>query len=428
MDTSDTPYGFLTVAFAVALYSFILYGFRRVHVGLTDIFSLNSLYIAFGSAGLFGYYIGSGKAISATLLALLALWLCGMWLGVTAGLPAPQREHRSRLNPRTKSFDVAGLAVVSVVYLVYVYSILNEGLLFGGGIDLTNRFLLVQENKVQAYFLGAVTFVPAVLLFRINPRLEVFKAALVLMPFGLVQAATLSKTGMISLLVSVLIYYGLQVRFNYRPRPSMRRQVAIISMLVALVLIIFWTILKFLTSFEEPLVEFVVTRLMRSFDSLIYLSDTTIPQDQEMSLLQWYLAPFLKVLNLFSQYYNGFNYVIAIEYFGFTGESTPLLPNNTQVGELYVAYPLIFAAMLSLLFGLAYGFLYSRAWIYIARGGPLVLSAAFVVASPFGFLVDGQGYFIALLCSLIMCGMGWIVQTLRLFSRGTRRVKVGAGS
>jgi hypothetical protein len=206
----------------------------------------------------------------------------------------------------------------------------------------------------------------------------------------------------------------------------MRRQLTIVGVLAVVALSVFWIVLNYLTTFDRSLVEFVVARLMRSFDSLIYLSDTLLPGDREISLMQWYLAPFLKVLGLFDQYYNGFNYVIAVEYFGFTGESTPLLPNNTQVGELYVAYPFLGAVLLSLLFGLCYGLVYSKACAYVARGGPLILSAAFVAASPFGFLVDGQGYFIALLCSLIMCGLAWFIRAALSSSAYMRRNRIRA--
>ena len=412
MNTSEAAFSAAGLLFAVVSYASILFAFRRFHIGLTDIFSLNAIYIAFGTAGVFDFYLASGRSVALTLVGLLVVWVAGMWLGVHTRFAPFNAQARRQLERRSRFYDYAAMVVASLVYLAYVASIAKDGLLLEGGVDLTNRFLLVQDNKVQAYFLGAVTFAPAIILFRINPSLRMMQVALRLLPFGLVQAATLSKTGMISLLVSMLVYYGLQVRFGYRVRPTIRRQVTIAAVAAVVVMLLFWLVLRFLSSLDKSLAEFFITRLMRSFDSLIYLADMRLVGLHDMSLWQWYLAPFLKVAGQFDQYYNGFNYLIAVEYFGFIGDSTPLLPNNTQVGELYVSLPFFAAVWGSLLSGFLYGVLYSKCCAYLAKGGPFLLTAAFVVAAPFGFLVDGQGYFIALLCSLMLSGMAAVISTL----------------
>jgi len=416
----------MALVLAILIQTLIGYLFRKKLAGLFDLFFLNLTYVAFGTSGLIFFYISAGNPKVLDELVLMFFWLAGTLLGshMVASLSARKRVATASYNlgRRTGSnHDMICFALVCVMYLLYAAQIVNSGIFSIDAAIIDNRFLVQQNNKFQAYLFSAAGLLPGVLLFRIRPKLTGWQFFFAMTPFWITQASTFSKTGFLFPVIAACLYYSMKIKSGEMPKPDMRRQLLYLSLTAGSVFIIFTGITEFVINSEFSAFTLLLDRLLSSFDGLAYLSAISLSKEGSLSLFQFYLSPFLKVLGLYNQPYNAFNYVIAVEYFGQPPDFSGMLPNNNHIGEIMVTFTTYFRAPVALLSGCLYGFVYNTSVKYVMRGGMFLIPAAFVVATPFGFLIDGQGwasaFFSSLLLMLVTTLISGAVKLIKVFGR-----------
>ena len=429
MDIIPVDYYVLGLWIGIALQVVFAIFFRRQLAGLFDIFFLNLIYISFGLSGLILVYAFNQSLVVLGEIFLMAVWLFGMYWGCRLRMSLTGRcfvRVTASILPskaKSSSMDWAAFLIVALIYLLYILQIMRSGILFLDSSLIDSRFLVQEDNKIQGYLFSAVGLIPAVILFRIWPRLSVRVFLLAITPFWIVQALTFSKTGFLFPVIAGALYFSLGVKSGWLRRPRMPMQVGALVSLVLAVYFIFMFITVVVIETDVSPLEVMLNRLFSSFDGLVHLSTISFKSEGSLSLFQWYFSPFLKVLGLFDQKYNAFNYVLAVEFFGYGYDHTGMLPNNNHIGEIISTYPPQFRVLVAMMSGVIYGGLLSKAYRIIRDGGALVLPAAFVVATPFGFLIDGQGWFTALLCAcLLVIPMLLLSKVLMIFRRSLRRL------
>jgi len=368
-----------------------------------DLFSLNLIYIAFGSSGLIAFYTGTGRETILDELLLLCVWLIVTKLGMSIRpVNSPKHTAPVQISTRTNR-DIAAAVVVTAVSLAYIFPILSSGLLSGADGSIDNRFLIADESKIQAYLFGAVGMLPPAIIFRMFGRISLGKVFLMLVPFWLVQIATLSKTGALFPIFAISIYFSLLFNYRLRKPPSLVKQVSILAGMGLFVYVAFAIITSTLTRLEISPLNFLLARLYSSFDGLYLLAQINWDPQGSLSLIQWYFSPFLKVANAFTNEYNASNFVVAVQYFGYSPSYSGNLPNNNHIGELLLTQSGVMRPLMASFTGLTYGFFYIQSVWYLRTGGRLLLPAAFMACTPLGFLIDGQGWFSAFLVSIMLC-------------------------
>ena len=392
-------YGLYLGIFIQAVIAFF---FRKKLSGLFDLFFLNLTYVAFGISGLLLAYFNNLNPRVLEQLILMLLWIFGMYVGVRGIRTSVVIKKSNNDIGFFNGCDVSGFAVVCAIYFLYAFQILSSGIFNIEGFLFESRFVVQQDNKFQAYLFSSASLLPPVLLFRIKPNLKFSSFIFIMAPFWLIQASTLSKTCFLFPVIAASLYYSLQIKCGLVLKPVLKKQFFLLLALMVSVYFIFLFITRFLLGSELSPLSILLNRLFSSFDGLLYLGSLNFKAEGSLSILQWYFSPFLKVLGLFDQPYNAFNYVIAVEYFGQASDYAGMLPNNNHIGELIVTFDPFSRVFVTLLSGLIYGFVYTRSIKYIVAGGVFIIPAAFVVATPFGFLIDGQGWFIAFLSSCIL--------------------------
>lgn len=416
----------IALALAIFIQTLIGFLFRKKLAGLFDLFFLNVTYVAFGTSGLIFFYISAGNSKVLDELILLFFWLTGTLLGIhtVATNNARARTAITEYNVTRRSgstHDMICFAIICGLYLLYAVQILTSGIFSLDSAAIDNRFLVQQNNKFQAYLFSAAGLLPGIMLFRIRPKLTPLKFFLAILPFWITQASTFSKTGFLFPVIAGSLYYSLKIKSGDQPRPNMRRQLLYLCITAASIYLIFTGITEFVINTEISAFTLLLDRLLSSFDGLAYLSTISLPKEGSLSLAQFYLSPFLKVLGLYDQAYNAFNYVLAVEFFGQPADYSGMLPNNNHIGEIIVTFTPYFRAPVAILSGFLYGFVYNNSVRYVLRGGLWVIPAAFVVATPFGFLIDGQGWAIAFFSSLVLmlicAGLSTTIKLLTFLSR-----------
>jgi hypothetical protein len=412
---------------AILIQTLIGFLFRKKLAGLFDLFFLNLTYVAFGTSGLIFFYMSAGNSKVLDELILLFFWLSGTLLGshVVAGNTVRHRVATSMPHPGRQSgtrYDMICFILVCGLYLLYAVQILTSGIFSLDSAVIDNRFLVQQNNKFQAYLFSAAGLLPGILLFRVRPKLTSLKFFFAITPFWITQASTFSKTGFLFPVIAGSLYYSLKIKGSDIPKPDMRRQLLYLCITAASIYLIFTGITEFVINSEISAFTLLLDRLLSSFDGLAYLSSINLSKEGSLSLLQFYLSPFLKVLGLYNQPYNAFNYVLAVEFFGQPADYSGMLPNNNHIGEIVVAFTPYFRAPVAILSGFLYGFIYNNSVRYVLRGGLFLIPAAFVVATPFGFLIDGQGWAIAFFSSLVLMLICTLISTtIKLLAFVARR-------
>jgi hypothetical protein len=421
----DYPYAFLV---GIALQIFIGLIFRKAIVGAFDLFLINLLYVSFGAASLVIIYTSTQQPKIMEDLILLALWVVGMVFGSRAfEFFGALKHRRSKANTQGGQIsfrganDISAFCLICVIYLLYALQIFTSGILSLDGSLIDSRFVVQQDNKFQAYLFTAANLLPAVLLFRLRADHSIGRIFLLLFPFWIVQALTLSKTGMLFPVISLSLYYSLAIAAGIKPRLTIKGQILFGGILLLIVGLVFAVISRFLSDTGVSALGLLLNRLFSSFDGLVYLAQMNYGMGDNLSLFQWYASPFLKVLGLFDQAYNAFNYIIAVQYFGLATDYSGNLPNNNHIGELLVTIAPGWRQVAALISGSVYGLVYFGAAAYVRTGGAFIIPAAFVVATPFGFLVDGQGWCIALSCAgLLVIPACLIAKIIGLWQRRRR--------
>lgn len=405
--TPDIFYPLLLIV--IPLYLFFRYSCRYLITGFLDIANIQLIYISFGITGLIGILIKNYNWQLLQITIACFLWLlasfAGGYISKSVGMRRTTFLNKSKelvITHNAQLVDRAALLLTSIIWLLYLYPIFSSGFLTNAKISIDDRYLVLEQNKVLTYFYSALVYAPPILIYRNFRNITTKRFFLYLAPFCFIQFLTLSKASFLYPLISYALYRSLLVREGKLKPQSLGKEILTIAMCGAMVFGMFFLVATYLTTSAFNPEDFIFFRLYTSFDALMIFSEMRLGNLPNLSLVQLYLSPFLKVINLFNQPYNSSNYFLAVEYFGFAKDYAGLLPNNNHIMEIFLSFGTEIRIIICALFGFIYGYIYWKATIYIKKGGYLLLPFIFIYATPFGILIDGQGWFIALVSSVIL--------------------------
>ncbi len=405
--TPDIFYPLLLIV--IPLYLFFRYSCKYLITGFLDIANIQLIYISFGIAGLVGILIKNFNFQLLQITVACFLWLLASFAGGYISKSINKRntifiDKNSEFTTTHNALliDRGALILTSIIWLLYLYPIFSSGFLTNTTISIDDRYLVLEQNKVLTYFYSALVYAPPILIYRNFKNITTRRFFLYLTPFCLIQFLTLSKASFLYPLVSYALYRSLLVREGKLKPQSLGKEVLTIAMCGILVFGLFFLVATYLTTSAFNPEDFIFFRLYTSFDALMIFSEMRLGNLPNLSIIQLYLSPFLKVINLFNQPYNSSNYFLAVEYFGFAKDYAGLLPNNNHIMEIFLSFGSEIRILICALFGFIYGCVYWQATIYIKKGGYFLLPFTFIYATPFGILIDGQGWFIALVSSTIL--------------------------
>lgn len=416
---------FNTFLFGCLVQAIFFILFRRQIASLFDLFFLNLLYVSFGMAGLFTVYLQNGNMRIVDQLFLMGIWLIALSASMRYRINLIPASTNRRLKISVAAHDKIGFVIILAVFLGYFLQIAESGIFSMAAGLIDSRFVIQEQNKFLAYLFSAAGFMSGAFLFRLNPNLSAGRFVAYIFPFWIVQACTFSKTGMLYPIFMGTLYYTLRVRGGIIQKPRFGRQLFVLGIAAAGVIAIFSIIAKYFIETDRNVFQVLVDRLFISFDGLVYLADFNFTKEGSLSLMQWYFSPFLKVAGLFSQEYNAFNFIIATEYWKYPSDYAGNLPNNNHIGEIIATTPPYLRWIAAVVSSTIYGQLYRSSVNHIIQGGKFIIPAAFVSATPLGFLIDGQGWFSAFLSSLILMIGAWLLHwiwcTLKWMGIGTKK-------
>ena len=416
--TPDIFYPLLLIV--IPLYLFFRFSCKYLITGFLDVANIQLIYISFGLSGLVGILI---KHYNWQLLQITIA--CFLWLfaSFSGGYISKKVSRRNTINfDKNSEFttsrdallvDRAALILTSIIWLLYLYPIFASGFLTNATISIDDRYLVLEQNKVLTYFYSALVYAPPILIYRNFKNISTKMFFLYLAPFCLIQFLTLSKSSFLYPLVSYALFRALLVREGKLKPQSIGKEILTITICGTIVFGLFFLIATYLTKSTVNPEDFIFFRLYTSFDALMIFSEMRLDNLPNLSLTQLYLSPYLKVFNLFNQPYNSSNYFLAVEYFGFAKDYAGLLPNNNHIMEIFLSFGLEIRIIICTLFGFIYGFSYWQSTIYMKKGGYFLLPCSFIYATPFGILVDGQGWFIALVSSTILAGFIFLILMIK---------------
>lgn len=416
--TPDIFYPLLLIV--IPLYIFFRYSCKYLITGFLDLANIQLIYISFGITGLIGILIKNFNWQLLQITIACFLWLIFSFAGGYISKSISKRNtnliHKNSESTNTRDallVDRGALLLTSIIWLLYLYPIFASGFLTNAKISIDDRYLVLEQNKVLTYFYSALVYAPPILIYRNFKNITTKRFFLYLAPFCFIQFLTLSKASFLYPLISYALYRSLLVRDGKLKPQSLYREVLTIVMCGVVVFGLFFLVATYLTTTAFHPEDFIFFRLYTSFDALMIFSEMRLENLPNLSLIQLYLSPFLKVINLFNQPYNSSNYFLAVEYFGFAKDYAGLLPNNNHIMEIFLSFGSEIRIIICALFGFIYGCVYWQATIYIKKGGYLLLPFTFIYTTPFGVLIDGQGWFIALVSSTIMASVVFLMLMLK---------------
>lgn len=407
----------------VILYGFMFFLLRKRISGFLDPLNIAIIYVSFGLIGL-GRFVYSNN-VDAQVFYLTVLWVSvfvsvlnlSLYVNVSKSAGLLSLSMRDSLG-----YSRAMLWSIRIIYVLYFFVIMKSGVLSGNLSTIVDeRFKVFQDSKVLFYIFNSVSMLPAVAIYMCNGRISFFHFVMKIFPFWCVQLLTFSKTGFVFPILQFAIYYSLVVFSINGARVNILKYLSGAVLASAFVLVVFYIVAEFLSNGigGEMAINLLLSRLFTSYDALSMYSTLHYANEPNSSIMQWYFSPYLKAIGLFDQYYNSANYYLAVNYFGFSNDYTGMLPNNNNVLEICLAFPVVVRPLAIVVFSGAYALMYRFSFIISSKCPLLVIPFGFVYSTPFGFLVDGQGWFIALSTSfivlLIHIGIFTVMQCSNLF-------------
>lgn len=405
--SSDIFYPLLFIV--IPLYLFFRISCRYLITGFLDIANINLLYIAFAMTGLIGILIKHFNFQLFQIVIACFLWLIASFFGGYASklsskkiITLPNIKSKLIITNNAKLVDRCTLFLTVIIWILYLYPIFSSGFLTGATVSIDSRYLILEQNKILTYFYSAALYAPPILIYRNFGKISAKRFLLYLFPFFLIQILTLSKTAFMYPLIAYALYRSLLVRDGRMKPQSFSKEILTITICGMIVFMIFFLIATYLTTSTINPEDFIFYRLYGSFDALIMLSEMPFNNFPNLSLVQLYLAPFLKVFGLFDQPYNAANYYLAVEYMGFPKDHAGLLPNNNHIMEIFLSFGTEMRIIMCVLSGFLYGYLYWKSITYIQKGGYFLLPFSVIYSSPFAMLIDGQGWVSTVLNSIML--------------------------
>lgn len=408
------------IPFTAALYLLLLLSLKSRISGFLDPLNIAIIYVSFGVLGLINDV--NENNLDPSVLYLTILWVFSFVIS-TAFLfrigfsRVPILNFCSVQIKHRRLFSFSFFFVIAVVYLLYFITIVKSGIL---DVNLKTvvdeRFLVFQDSKVIFYIFNAVSMLPAVALYQVYGALTKKQFFVKILPFWFVQVLTFSKTGFVFPILQYAIFYSLCVIGSGQKKLNFSRFVLGAGFAGVFVLLVFYIIAEYLSDSADGslAINLLLGRLYNSYDALAMYSRMSYMTEPDLSIFQWYFSPFLKQLGLFYQYYNAANFYLAVEYLGYSPNHTGMLPNNNNVLEVSLAYPVVLRPLFIFIFAFLYSLLYRLSMSIASCVTIFSIPLGFVYATPLGFLVDGQGWIVAFLSSLIVFAFHIICYSLLL--------------
>ncbi len=406
---------------SAAIYLLLRHLFRRFVTGGADPFNFYLIYISLGMC-LIPFAIASGNAnlfvLSSGVLLFLVTYSFGIkeyrWGNLSIGFSLGQPREQAERGPL-----LVALAVALAVYLQYMAVILSSGFLSNlSATAVGDRYQLSSANRLAFYLFSAAQFLPPVLIHALSKAMGTdfkWRWAMVVLAFcWLVQLLTFSKTAMLFPVLSYAIVLALRRYDGLSSKQTFRRQVLALG---AVGLGVFAVVagISIAAGGVELFMSVLMSvglRLFTSFDGLVMLSTTDLSALPNLSIVQFYLAPVLKILGLYTQEYNATNFFIATEILGMDPDTVGLLPNNNLVAEMYLCFPAGLRWSVIAFAGFFHGSLFR--FFYRRRAGSLYGTCVFglLISNPFGMLIDGQGWFGTLIALHVILVVVWVLLVL----------------
>lgn len=395
------------IPYTAALYFFLLVCLKSRISGFIDPLNIALIYVSFGVVGLANDVVENN--LDPSVFYLTILWVFSFVISILLLLKIsfiriPSLNFSTIKIKHDKLFSLSFFWIISVIYLFYFITIVKSGILdVSLKTVVDERFLVFQDSKVIFYIFNAVSMLPAVAMYQLYGNLSMKKFFARILPFWLVQVLTFSKTGFVFPILQYAIFYSLCSMRGGLRNFNIVKYLLGACFAVSFVLFVFYVIAEYLSDSQGGAlaINLLLRRLYTSYDALTMYSRMDYSVEPDVSIFQWYLAPFLKQLGLFYQYYNAANFYIAVEYLGYSPSHTGMLPNNNNVLEVSLAFPVIFRPVFIFIFAFFYSFLYRLSMSVASSVSLFSIPLGFIYSTPLGFLVDGQGWSVALTSSFV---------------------------
>lgn len=399
------------IAASLVTYAILFFVMRRQFVAIDDFLHVAVILIsAYASILVVPFLTPTFGTIA--FAGLLWLYFAGMFVAFYLAKPL---SHLKRIAERRRRVFVNTLEGKLFAWTILVFIVANAFLnvlasdFVVGETPLGQRFTAMNSNPLLKYTGGSLSFFSAYMVYVYRGTVLGFVAIGVL-ALVMVQGFFVGSKAFLLYGVLYLLYISYLAKLDnptYKPPRAVLYAVGLLAVIGVPIGVVY------IGAAEGGYGSGFQHFLERLFLGMQHLAQaglqSTTGYVPELSLVEFYFAPVLKVLGLYNNLYDGINHYFVVNVLGVSIDYDAMRPNHNLLLELVYTqgwlFAIILTPLLSFAFYRAYFYFRDRRWDSFFHATVFV----FLTSAPFGWLISGQGWFANLIGVLLVYAIWFFI-------------------